>query len=214
MMVVLAIVAFAAAALLPLALTAGYWAPPLIDRVVRTVAWIRAGRAGHVERRRAEATARDLLRTCLDEDSWEMYRDLGFVRVWGGGGRAPAPSGRRPAPGVAYAYLVYPHRPHVVVLPQTSTLLGECRVQLAGVQAEDLLSPSDDVLAHWMALTQDEAGVVASSRIGFPGTDISRRAIRRDLWRLREWERERTERALGLARGRRQARAARGRAAG
>ncbi|MDO9408561.1 hypothetical protein [Patulibacter sp.] len=214
MTTVLAVLAFVAAALVPLALTAGYWAPLLTDRVLGTVAWLRAGRAGHVERRRAERTARELLHTCLDDESWAMYRDLGFVRVWGGGGRAPAPSGRRPGPGVAYAYLVYPHRPHVVFLPQTSTLLGECRVQLAGLDAGDPLVPTDDVLAHWMALTQDERGVVASARIGFPGTELSRRAVRRDLWRLREWESQRTERALGLVRPGRLQRAVRGRAAG
>ncbi|WP_026912431.1 hypothetical protein [Patulibacter minatonensis] len=214
MIVALAIAAFVAAAVLPLALTAGYWFPLLADRVEHAVAVVRAGRAGHLERKRAEATARDLLRTCLDEDSWAMYRDLGFVRVWGGGGRAPAPSGRRPASGVAYAYLVYPHRPHVVFLPQTTTLLGECRVQLAGLDPDEPLVASDDVLAHWMALTQDERGVVASARISFPGTEFSRRSIRRDLWRMREWERERTERAMGLARTGRLARAARRRAAG
>lgn len=210
----LAVLAFAAAAIVPLALTASYWAPLLLGRARAAIAVLRAGRAGHVRRRRAESTARELLRTCLDEDSWAMYRDLGFVRLWGGGGRAPAPSGRRPAPGVAYAYLVYPHRPHVVFLPQTSTLLGECKVQLAGLDPEDPLVPSDDVLAHWMALTQDERGVVASAHIGFPGTELSRRAVRRDLWRLREWERERTERALGPVRAGRLERAPRGRAAG
>lgn len=214
MTTVLAVLAFVAAAVLPLALTAGYWGPLLSTRVVATAAWLRAGRAGHAERRRAESTARELLRTCLDEDGWAMYRDLGFVRVWGGGGRAPAPSGRRPAPGVAYAYLVSPHRPHVVFLPQTSTLLGECRVQLAGLDPDDPLVATDDVLAHWMALTQDEHGVIASAHIGFPGTELSRRAVRRDLWRLREWERERTERALGVVRPGRLERAARGRAAG
>lgn len=211
---VLATLAFVAAVVVPLALTAGWWAPLLAGRIRDAVAWLRAGREGHLRRSRAEGTARELLRTCLDEEGWAMYRDLGFVRVWGGEGRAPAPSGRRPAPGVAYAYLVYPHRPLVVFLPQTTTLLGECRVQLAGLDPENPLVPSDDVLAHWMALTQDERGVVASGRIGFPGTELSRRAIRRDLWRLREWERERTERALGPVRAGRLEQPARGRPAG
>lgn len=214
MTTVLAVLAFVAAAVVPLALTAGYWEPLMRSRAASAVAWLRAGRAGRVERRRAEATARELLRTCLDDEDWAMYRDLGFVRVWGGGGRAPAPSGRRPAPGVAYAYLVSPHRPHVVFLPQTSTLLGECRVELAGLDPADPLVATDDVLAHWMALTQDEHGVVASARICFPGTELSRRALRRDLWRLREWERGRTERALGVVRPGRVERAARGRATG
>lgn len=214
MTTVLAVVAFVAAAVLPAALTAGYWAPLLASRATAAAAWLRAGRDGRIARRRGESTARELLRTCLDDDDWAMYRDLGFVRVWGGGGRPPAPAGRRPAPGVAYAYLVSPHRPHVVYLPQTSTLLGECRVELAGLDPDAPLVATDDVLAHWMALTQDERGVIASSHIAFPGTELSRRALRRDIWRLREWERERTERALGVVRPGRLARVVRGRATG
>ncbi len=34
--------------------------------------------------RRAEQRARALLRSCVDEHDWAMYRDLGFLRVWGG----------------------------------------------------------------------------------------------------------------------------------
>jgi hypothetical protein len=41
--------------------------------------------------RRAEQRARSLLRSCVDERDWAMYRDLGFLRVWGGlAGRAHA----------------------------------------------------------------------------------------------------------------------------
>ena len=41
--------------------------------------------------RRAEQRARSLLRSCVDEHEWAMYRDLGFLRVWGGlAGRAHA----------------------------------------------------------------------------------------------------------------------------
>ncbi len=158
--------------------------------------------SGRQQRREAERQARELLRTCLDGDDWQMYRDLGFVRVWGSQHRAPAPSGRRPPPGVAYAYLLYPHQPYVVYLPQTTTLLGECRVQLGDLGEHERLSPSDDLLAHWMALTGDEPGVIAAARISTPGHETSRRRIRRDLWRLREWERERTERAAARARAR------------
>ncbi|HEX3511500.1 MAG TPA: hypothetical protein VHT27_10435, partial [Solirubrobacteraceae bacterium] len=32
---------------------------------------------------RAEQRARDLLRSCVDREDWEMYRDLGFMRVYG-----------------------------------------------------------------------------------------------------------------------------------
>src|SRR3712207_1248396 len=33
--------------------------------------------------RRAEQRARTLLRSCVNEEEWAMYRDLGFIRVWG-----------------------------------------------------------------------------------------------------------------------------------
>ncbi len=41
--------------------------------------------------RRAEQRARELLRSCVNEEEWAMYRDLGFIRVWGrgNGGKAP-----------------------------------------------------------------------------------------------------------------------------
>ncbi|MDX6672811.1 MAG: hypothetical protein QOH11_229, partial [Solirubrobacteraceae bacterium] len=34
--------------------------------------------------RRAEQRARELLKSCVNEEEWEMYRDLGLIRVWGG----------------------------------------------------------------------------------------------------------------------------------
>lgn len=194
MIALAAVLGFAVALSVALAVTATGWT--LRDaRLPRPF-------AGRRDRREAEQQARELLRTCLNGDEWEMYRDLGFVRVWGGQGRAPAPSGRRPPAGVAYAYLLYPYQPYVVYLPQTTTLLAECRVQLGDLGATETLSPSDDVLAHWMALTGDEHGVIAAARIATPGSETSRRRIRRDLWRLREWERERTERAAASARAR------------
>ena len=33
--------------------------------------------------RRAEQRARALLHSCVNEEEWAMYRDLGFIRVWG-----------------------------------------------------------------------------------------------------------------------------------
>ena len=43
--------------------------------------------------RRAEARARELLRSCVNDEEWAMYRDLGFIRVEG---KRTIPSG--PAP--------------------------------------------------------------------------------------------------------------------
>ena len=55
--------------------------------------------------RRAEQRAGALLRSCVNDEEWAMYRDLGFLRVWGqAGGR--------------YAYLIYPHKPLVAYVPR------------------------------------------------------------------------------------------------
>ena len=73
--------------------------------------------------RRAEQRARELLRSCVNEEEWEMYRDLGFLRVWGG--QAAGPEEGWDLGGAPYAYLVYPHKPIVAYLPQTGVLLNE-----------------------------------------------------------------------------------------
>src|SRR4051812_5883824 len=59
--------------------------------------------------RRAEQRARALLKSCVNAEEWGMYRDLGFIRVWG----------RQRADGPEYASLIYPHKPIVAYLPQT-----------------------------------------------------------------------------------------------
>ena len=56
-----------------------------------------------------------------------MYRDLGFIRVWGQGADGPADGVR--TGGAPYAYLVYPHKPIVAYLPQTRELLNEYCVE-------------------------------------------------------------------------------------
>src|SRR6188472_1818934 len=92
--------------------------------------------------RRAEQRARELLRSCVNDEEWSMYRDLGFIRVRGS------------TPG--YAYLIYPHKPVVAYMPETGRLLNEYCVEfpdLTGAIAGSRLPDSDDVLAKWMALT-------------------------------------------------------------
>ena len=141
--------------------------------------------------RRAEQRARVLLRSCVNEEEWAMYRDLGFLRVWGGQADGPG-SGRAP-----YAYLIYPHKPIVAYLPQTRELLNEYCVEFPDETrpyGSALLPESDDVLAKWMALTGDERRLVASANMHMPGRQVDPRQVRRDLWRLGEWERERTRR--------------------
>ncbi len=136
---------------------------------------------------RADQRARLRLESCVDEEEWAMYRDLGFIRVWGE--RAGAP----------YAYLIYPHKPLVAYLPQTRTLLNEYCVDFPDESrpyGSARLPDSDDVLAKWMALTGDEHRLIETANMHLPGRQIDPRQVRRDLWRLSEWERQR-ERTLG-----------------
>jgi hypothetical protein len=53
------------------------------------------------------------------------------------------------------------------------------------------LPDSDDVLAKWMALTGDERRLISTANMHLPGRQVDPKQIRRDLWRLSEWERAR-----------------------
>ncbi len=145
--------------------------------------------------RRAEQRARELLRSCVNEEEWAMYRDLGFIRVWGGEGGGTAPDTlARDLRGVAYAYLVYPHRPIVAYLPQTGVLLNEYCVEFPDETrpyGSARLPDSDDVLAKWMALTGDEIRLISSANMHLVGRQVDPKQVRRDLWRLAQWERQR-----------------------
>jgi hypothetical protein len=147
---------------------------------------------------RAEQRARSLLRSCVNEEEWAMYRDLGFLRVWGGpAGEAPRASYTAP-----YAYLIYPHRPIVAFIPQTGVLLNEYCVAFPDHTrpfGSARLPDSDDVLAKWMALTADERQLISDANMHLPGRQIDPGVVRRDLARLSSWERERIERAPGSA---------------
>ena len=48
--------------------------------------------------RRAELRARALLRSCIEERDWAMYRDLGFLRVWGAQAERERGGGTRATP--------------------------------------------------------------------------------------------------------------------
>jgi hypothetical protein len=226
---------------------------------------------------RAEARARELLKSCVNDEEWAMYRDLGFIRVWstdagcgrrgtgadvapdGGedgardrqhdGARASADGragvgglgqdGRDAAagavdgerPGVLArlrrlwqgrgprgantlgrardggdppcAYLIYPHKPIVAYVPQTGRLLNEYCVEFpdrARPYGSARLPDSDDVLAKWMALTGDERRLLRKANMHLPGRQVNPQQVKRDLWRLRQWERVRARRA-GVADG-------------
>jgi hypothetical protein len=144
--------------------------------------------------RRAELRARALLCSCIDEHDWAMYRDLGFLRVWGGLGE----HGRDEH--ASYAYLIYPHRPLVAFVPQTGALLNEYCVafpDLSRPYGSSRLPDSDDVLAKWMALTADERCLIADANMHLPGRQIDPGRVRRDLLRLARWEQERDRERLG-----------------
>ena len=144
--------------------------------------------------RRAEQRARALLRSCVDERDWAMYRDLGFLRVWGGLGE------RGRGEHASYAYLIYPHKPLVAYVPQTGALLNEYCVafpDLSRPYGSSRLPDSDDVLAKWMALTADERRLVADANMHLPGRQIDPGRVRRDLLRLTRWEQERDRDPLG-----------------
>jgi hypothetical protein len=143
--------------------------------------------------RRAEQRARELLRSCVNEEEWAMYRDLGFIRVFGRHARWRSD----PGPDSAYAYLVYPHKPIVAYVPRTGRLLSEYCVEfpdLTGSGPRARLPASDDVLAKWMALTSSEERVLRRANMHLVGRQLDPARIRRDLWRLSEWERRRRRR--------------------
>ena len=53
------------------------------------------------------------------------------------------------------------------------------------------LPDSAEVLAKWMALTGDEHGLLADANMHLPGRQLDPGRVRRDLWRLAEWQRRR-----------------------
>ena len=123
-----------------------------------------------------------------------MYRDLGFIRV--GGRHARRAADRTTSTGPVYAYLVYPHKPIVAYVPGSGQLLSEYCVEfpdLAG-PGRSRLPASDDVLAKWMALTSDESRVIGRANMHLVGRQLDPARVRRDLWRLAEWERRRQRR--------------------
>ena len=129
--------------------------------------------------RRAELRAGALLRSCVNEEEWAMYRDLGFLRVWGDGSR--------------YAYLIYPHKPILAYRPHSGTLLSEYCVAFpdhSRPYGSARLPDSDDVLAKWLALTADEHRVIADANMHLPGRQVDPERVRRDLLRLARWESE------------------------
>ena len=99
---------------------------------------------------------------------------------------------------------VYPHKPIVAYLPQTGVLLNEYCVEFPDETrpyGSALLPDSDDVLAKWMALTGDEHRLIQNANMHLIGRQVDPKQVRRDLWRLAQWEQQRLreERREGVA---------------
>lgn len=148
--------------------------------------------------RRAEQQARRFLQANTTAEEWEMYRELGVVRVWGHLPDGPSQGGTRMTrAGAPYAYLIFPFRPVVTYLPQTRELLGELTLpRLAGQRSWSggVPSAADDVLAKLLALREDEALTVREADFHLPGREHDPEQLRRDLWRLNQWEQARLRR--------------------
>lgn len=186
------LLALAATALVVVALLAEELAPLVSQAWRRHKARVRVVPAPPFDPgrdRRAEQRARELLRSCVGEEEWAMYRELGFIRVWGKLADGPGGTG-----GAPYGYLIYPHRPIVSYLAQTHRLLSEYCVTFPDLErpyGSELLPDSDDVLAKWMALTGDERRLIEEANMHLPGRQLAAEKVSRDLWRLGQWERAR-----------------------
>ena len=119
-----------------------------------------------------------------------MYRDLGFLRV---AGRSRARAQGRPAgarirvPGLsAQADRGLRARDG----PAAQRVLRRVSGPATGAVGTRLPA-SDDVLAKWMALTSDETRVIGEANMHLVGRQHDPSRVRRDLWRLSEWERRR-----------------------
>jgi hypothetical protein len=137
---------------------------------------------------RAEQRARELLRSCVNEEEWSMYCELGFLRVNSTLAREDC------------AYLLYPHKPILAYVPACGLIVGEYCVEFPDhtrPYGSARLPDADDVLAKWMALAADERGLIEQANMHLPGRQIRMAKARRDLARLASWEREHQPRPAG-----------------
>lgn len=157
-------------------------------------AWVSEAPLAHEA---AEQRALDLLRSVVNPEEWEMFRDLGFICV---AGRRP---GRAPDGPPRYRYLIYPHLPVVALLPRSMAPVREYCVQFpdrGATGATSLLPAGDDVLAKWMTLRADEDRLLAYANIASAGCQVPLGTVERDIMRLERWrERRRAQDQNGPA---------------
>jgi len=127
--------------------------------------------------RRAEARARELMRSVVSEHEYAMYVELGFIAVEG-------------TEGDGYGYLLYPHRPILAFDAQSGELLNEYCVAFpdrSEPEQSQRLPDADDVLAKWMSLRAGERELISVANMHVPGRQVDPGQVGRDLIRLREW---------------------------
>ena len=161
--------------------------------------WVREPPVGAAE---AERRSLELLRSVINPDEWEMFRDLGFICVAGRRARRRPGDTTRPGAPVLprYRYLVYPHLPVVALLPRSMAPVREYCVQFpdrASDGSDPVLPSGDDVLAKWMTLRADEDRLLAYANVCNAGCQIPLSQIERDLERLSRWQARRARRAGG-----------------
>jgi hypothetical protein len=170
----------ATSALVLVALAAVGFGPTLVERLRRRR--LRRPPAPPVpvfdpgRERRAEARARELLRSIVSADEYAMYAELGFIALDGDGS--------------GYGYLLYPHRPIVAYDSDSGELLNEYCVAFPDRSEPALgqrLPDADDVLAKWMSLRAGERELISVANMHIPGRQVDPGQVRRDLIRLREW---------------------------
>jgi hypothetical protein len=135
--------------------------------------------------RRAEARARELLRSVVSTEEYAMYVELGFLAVDG-------------SEGEGYGYLLYPHRPIVAFDLETGKLLNEYCVffpDRSEPSVSERLPDADDVLAKWMSLRAGERELISVANMHIPGRRLDPGQVARDLIRLREWRARRVRAA-------------------
>ena len=128
--------------------------------------------------RRAEARARELLRSVVSDDEYAMYAELGFIALDGAEGDG------------GYGYLLYPHRPIVAFDAGSGELLNEYCVGFpdrAEPEPSQRLPDADDVLAKWMSLRAGERELISMANMHVPGRQVDPGQVGRDLIRLSEW---------------------------
>jgi hypothetical protein len=133
--------------------------------------------------RRAERKARELMRSVVSTEEYEMYAELGFLSVDGADER--------------YAYLVYPHRPILAYDTSSGELLSEYCVTFPDRTEPTMgerLPDADDVLAKWMSLRGGERELIGEANMHAPGRQVDPGHARRDIERLRAWRHTRAAR--------------------